>query len=1454
MTVWESADIMYQRHRYREVADQASLSRVSPPCSIVDTTGKLAGHPASVDRLTEAEMRDLPEWFEVRRAALGSEGEYCVGTDRVFVCAAYACHTDITLQFINTPKEHYVMAAFDGDNRQIMQATRVSPSAANAVFCSEGDFLGNLSHPHNVTQQDLFKFPPHFEIRNVILDAEGRFSLLGQIAISDGNFADESGVTLFVENDYPSAVIARAITATGYPLRCQSGQGDIAANTVFDLRGRHWGELQQAHTVSKTELNRFPDSFEVWNVLLDPQGRFYIDGRLAFVANEPAKNTGFKLRIRKSGQQYYVIEAFDGRGERVLNDETDVFESDSSPEFTHQVSELISAKDIQVIFDTLGYDSTVRILAQFVQRDIGSIRNALKQSLRVNASSALLSEVNVRSDAAPRKLCFSSIRALDFSRFENVHLEDIMTEEIKRTAYGNIKEDHTYINRILVESNNSELPGFIRRVYAKVYEYFHTHASTDYDYVNATAARLMFYQKVGIQFFMEKERAIFGDEPGVGKTLPSVIAALNILDKTDVGRCLIVAPKQSIHDVWEKEIRTKSIGNHPIWIPRHSHFSGGGKTPEQYAASAKFVLINYEKLSDQGDNESRYFQFLRRIHFDVIVLDEGHRLRNDTLFFHSIFKLEAKFKLLLSGSPLVGASIEQLFNLLRWLHPERFTNRRQFNQYFGGTHGTARLRAYLSGIMIRRLAKDVLDLPESQSMMVPVRLRGKHKKVYQLLYRSFVNYSEQCKVTSSYKTEANLLQFGQLRLAAVDTGLVNGVITLSHQGVERAVGLLIHKRLLIEGQWLDIRTDQQSGQVVSLVGEGDTTYPVVHRGKKQQVRFLGTTYDLDHVDLRSMSNTYQMLDQYVEKAASSAEKSVIFCRSRKMVFALAERYQSLGVSLLVGGMSTSRANDQLSAFRNTGNCSLLLSTYQAGSESLDFSCARNVFCVEQAQTHASRVQTIRRALRFGQQKVVRIYHMIVQDTLYEKIEMALADQQTLYGEVLGDAGDPIENADFLQSLFDELPQAESIVNKHQTMNEEPTVIARPIIGDGSIYCTDTCLQAHLELKDETLVNCLGFDQILNHSANLSEASKAKLAHFVYQQVCFDIEHDLPVKRRLLWQLWLSLDSTLHNVDYHGEIEPVVDNASMVVKKLIEDPTVEYSHLAAGLNDNALRLLNTTLHEMELNNVFKVLSVMGIVDKQYYFTGKLLEYPSPISIAIKDSRIQYVDDGMVDRLAPNRVLSSIEFTHRSSYVERAKYYRDLHRPEEISLAREAHKGNVSASTALSNAFSKQLVRWVFTLLKNFRLNRRNQPRLMWIATAVSKFTRDDKDEMLSEGQTTLLEIIRSYYPEASVQSLAEYANPLVMKAVKQCLYRIARRNYEEHMSYDQIAPVAPAQSKLIEAAQLILTKANFGHQEVDIFMQHAIDGEIHDPHQFTHFQVDSILKEAKTLLQAKLDPY
>lgn len=253
------------------------------------------------------------------------------------------------------------------------------------------------------------------------------------------------------------------------------------------------------------------------------------------------------------------------------------------------------------------------------------------------------------------------------------------------------------------------------------------------------------YQIDGIRRMVGMQNFLLADEMGLGKSLQSLTVAAADVIRGWVERIIIVAPV-SLKGNWAEEITT--FTRFPFLILGQEEIEGQpGKFKKLGPAARskqllqfdditgpKILIVNYEQVGAHlGELNDR--------NFDVAIFDEAHYMKNHKAKrTKNCLKLKSRRSFLLTGTPLLN-HVNELWPLLHRISPVEYPRYWPFAQYYCvwggykdkqivGVKHEAELNRRLQSVMVRRLKKDVLDLPEIQRVSRKVDLTPEQRRIY----------------------------------------------------------------------------------------------------------------------------------------------------------------------------------------------------------------------------------------------------------------------------------------------------------------------------------------------------------------------------------------------------------------------------------------------------------------------------------------------------------------------------------------------------------------------------------------------------------------------------------------------------------------------------------------------------------------------------------------------------
>ncbi len=260
------------------------------------------------------------------------------------------------------------------------------------------------------------------------------------------------------------------------------------------------------------------------------------------------------------------------------------------------------------------------------------------------------------------------------------------------------------------------------------------------------------YQLIGLQWlvslYVNNLNGILADEMGLGKTIQTIALLCYVIEKKhNNGPFLIVVPLSTISNwvlefsKWAPEIKLKVYKGAPN--DRRNMANQIKMEKEKF----NVILTTYEYIM-----KDKFF--LKKITWQYIIVDEGHRMKNCKSKFTQTLgtQFNSVYRLLLTGTPLQN-NLAELWALLNFLLPKIFNSCEDFEKWFNQpfsnkTTNTGeksielneeeqmliihRLHTVLRPFLLRREKKEVeKELPNKVEYVIKVELSAWQNIIYQ---------------------------------------------------------------------------------------------------------------------------------------------------------------------------------------------------------------------------------------------------------------------------------------------------------------------------------------------------------------------------------------------------------------------------------------------------------------------------------------------------------------------------------------------------------------------------------------------------------------------------------------------------------------------------------------------------------------------------------------------------
>ena len=354
------------------------------------------------------------------------------------------------------------------------------------------------------------------------------------------------------------------------------------------------------------------------------------------------------------------------------------------------------------------------------------------------------------------------------------------------------------------------------------------------------------HQIDGFEYGMNHERWLLGDEQGLGKTKQVIDIAVARKLAFGYSHCLIVCGVNGLKWNWVNEIAKHSNEESYILGQRVRKRTGEvyiGSNKDKLndiihldSISAYFIITNIETLRD-NDVATQIENWLHSetdCKINMIAADECHKMKNPSSQQGKAFiRLDSDCRIAMTGTPLMNSPLD-LYIILRWLGFEKHAYYTFKNHYaiYGGYGGYEivgykhldDLESQLQSIMLRRLKKNVLDLPEKTYVDEYVDMLPKQAIIYKEIKADIKSNIDMISVSPN-----PLAEMIRLRQATGYTGILSSEIQCSAK-LDRMMELIADARengeqVVIFSNWSQITDEVQNlihGKYTYVTITGDT--------------------------------------------------------------------------------------------------------------------------------------------------------------------------------------------------------------------------------------------------------------------------------------------------------------------------------------------------------------------------------------------------------------------------------------------------------------------------------------------------------------------------------------------------------------------------------------------------------------------------------------------------------
>uniref|UniRef100_A0A1D1Z0P6 CHD3-type chromatin-remodeling factor PICKLE n=1 Tax=Anthurium amnicola TaxID=1678845 RepID=A0A1D1Z0P6_9ARAE len=450
------------------------------------------------------------------------------------------------------------------------------------------------------------------------------------------------------------------------------------------------------------------------------------------------------------------------------------------------------------------------------------------------------------------------------------------------------------------------------------------------------------YQLEGLNWilsnFLVRNNVILADEMGLGKTV-QVVSFVKCMKHENLSPdpALIIAPK-SILFHWEKEFCHWASDLNVIIYQGEKQSRRCIQLHELYSFGKKVLfdalVTNYELVL--LDN-----RILKKIKWSAIVIDEAHKIKNlDCKLASCLTQYKSDFRLLLTGTPLQNTLLE-LFALLHFLDPEKFSDPKSEAQLFSSI-GT--------------------DVPDGESLTSDMKISQIHELLRPRMLRRMKSDALPETIPAKKWVEV------PCALTDFQRELYVNILEKNHKKLND--GIRCGRKIILNFILMELKKC--------------CNHPYIFPGQES----CQSSSEAALLSMIASSGKLLLLEKLLPKLRGKGNRVLIFSQMTKMLDILEDFLSFLGLAYfrIDGQTPISLRQQQMKEFNSPGcNVSLFLISTRAGGLGLDLPTADRVIIYDPDFNPFMDLQAQSRVHRIGQTRPVVVYQLITKGTIEEKI-------------------------------------------------------------------------------------------------------------------------------------------------------------------------------------------------------------------------------------------------------------------------------------------------------------------------------------------------------------------------------------------------------------------------------------------------------------------------------------
>jgi superfamily II DNA or RNA helicase len=489
------------------------------------------------------------------------------------------------------------------------------------------------------------------------------------------------------------------------------------------------------------------------------------------------------------------------------------------------------------------------------------------------------------------------------------------------------------------------------------------------------------------------QRFLLADEVGLGKTIEAGLVIKELIFRFDYRRILIICPASLVLQ-WQNELESKF--NESFEIMDRQALKKYRKMQDNPWNACGRIICSLDFIKSISHKED-----LTKTNWDVIVIDEAHRLRKDdlkTTLSYNVAELlsqNSKSFLLLTATPFRG-KLEELYYLIRLVDKNLLGPFQTFyNTYCLKECDLSGLRQKISSAIIRRTKKEIGGFTKRHAKTIRFEFFPEERVLYDATTRYVIEEYNKAIQSENRAVGFVMTVFQKLLdssspalLSALKKRRDNLLYLVNHENEELIRNKLIEKNLI---EFNDIDEPEDMDDMM------EESVKKTRHDIQEEILILDNLISIAESVTRN-KKAEKLREIVLKLKKGKCKKILIFTQFRTTQDYLKNILHDFKVELFNGSMDKDRKEEAIFNFKE--DAEILIST-EAGGEGRNLQFCNVLINYDLPWSPVKIEQRIGRIHRFGQANDVYIYNFSTKDTVAERILTVLIKKLKLFEESIG---------------------------------------------------------------------------------------------------------------------------------------------------------------------------------------------------------------------------------------------------------------------------------------------------------------------------------------------------------------------------------------------------------------------------------------------------------------------